>query len=82
MSFILISPKGDYAKTCSNRGGFSTDQSHNAVIPTDQLDQATVFEESDRQRKPYKYAIDEGYVAVPAYVERKVIIGINNENRT
>lgn len=70
----MIGPNGQYAVE-TYRGGAFGDGEPNIVIGTSDLNAATVFLQADKKRKPYKNAISEGYMLVPAYLTRVVTIG-------
>ena len=65
-----------YGVTCFSGGSWDTDKSHNNMNGVKDLNNATVFTEHHRRYKPYKAAIEKGYIEVPAYLTRVVTIGV------
>lgn len=74
-TFVLMSRTGKYAVTCHEGGGFAHDNS-DGIRDVDELNHASIFDNTSKYSKAYKLAIQEGYVEVPAYSVRKVYLGI------
>lgn len=73
-TFVLANSVGAYAVTCYIGGGFG-DRAHNAVRETTDINSASIFDGSSRRGKPYKYAIENRFIEIPAYSVRKVFLG-------
>jgi hypothetical protein len=74
-TFVLISPMGHFAVSYCSKSGFDHDRSHNDINETMNLSEATVFNKIDRRNVAYQTAAQKGFVEVPAFVIRRVIIG-------
>ena len=74
-SFVMISSTGKYAMTTHTGGGFG-DQSHNDIITVDNINSASLFDARSKRDKPYKTAIQNGFIEIPAYATRIVTLGV------
>ena len=78
-TWVLISPKGEYAILCFTGGDSATDTTPNDIRTTRFLNDATVFNVVDRNTEAHKAAIAKGFIKIPAYVVRTVTLGSNRE---